>query len=424
MIGLIDCNNFFVSCERVFDPSLRNRPVIVFSNNDGCAVALSNEAKKLGLKRGDPFFKIRHVCETNSVTTLSGNHKLYGDMSSRVMAVISSVVPRIEEYSIDECFLDLDGWPAGRLVDIGRDVVRKVRRYTGIPASLGIAPTKTLAKIAARFAKNYPAYKSCCIIDDEAKREKALSMTDVSDVWGVGRRIRRKLADYNITTALQLARLNEHEIHQLFNITGEKTWLELNGHPCIDIDTQPEPQKQMCCSRSFGDSIDSFDDLKTAVAAFAASVGRRLRRHRQKALSVSVFVRTNTFRPDLPQYYNTAYRKLPEATSDTMSLTAEAVECLKIIYREGFKYKKAGIFITELTDDGVVQQSLFGDAEDRTRRARLMSVIDRINGCSLANDTVHTAAYIPVDRYVRRENLSRLYSTRLSDIIKINCNYG
>lgn len=424
MVGLIDCNNFFVSCERVFNPALRNRPVIVFSNNDGCAVALSNEAKAAGIRRGDPYFKIKAMCERYNIATISGNHKLYGDMSSRVMATISTIVPTIEIYSIDEAFLHMDGWSAEQLTDVGRNIVRRVRRHTGIPTSLGIAPTKTLAKVAAHFAKTHPGYHGCCIIDNDEKRRKALELTSVREVWGIGRRLNRHLADYGITTAIQLADLKKDEVEKLFNVTGEKTWRELNGEPCIDIETDDVPQKQMICSRSFGKSITDFDELCGAVASFANTVARKMREHGLCAVSVGVFIHTDAFREDLPQYYNTAQRTLSEASADTMILTTAAIGCLHSIFRQGYGYKKAGIIINELTDATHIQQSLFASPAERERRQRLMNVVDSINRCSSGHDTIHTAAYQPLDKYIRREHPSRLFTTRLSDIITVNCNYG
>lgn len=424
MIGLIDCNNFFVSCERVFNPDLRSRPVIVFSNNDGCAVAISNEAKALGIKRGDPFFKIKGVCKAYDIATLSGNHKLYGDMSSRVMATLSSMVADIEIYSVDEAFLHLDGFKLDELQNVGRGIVQKVRRHTGIPTSLGIAPTKTLAKVAARFAKKYPGYRSCCVIDSEDKRRKALELTPVRDIWGVGRRLSVKLIEHGITNALQLADLSKDDIEKTFNVTGEKTWMELNGNPCIDFETDDTPQKQMVCSRSFSKSLTHFDDLSAAVASFANTVARKLRERSICAVSLSVFIHTDSFRPDLPQYYNSAHRILAEPTADTMLITEAATDALRSVFRQNYGYKKAGIVIDEITNGNHIQQSLFSNPAERERRKKLMQAIDNINHASVGYDKIHTAAYSPIDTFVRKDNPSRLFSTRLSDIIRINCTHG
>lgn len=424
MIGLIDCNNFFVSCERVFNPSVRYKPVIVFSNNDGCAVAISNEAKALGVKRGDPFFKIKGLCKLHDIKTYSGNHKLYGDMSSRIMAILSSMVPDVEIYSIDEAFLHMDSFAADEINEVGRNIVRRVRRETGIPTSLGIAETKTLAKVAARFAKKYPGYHSCCVIDNEDKRRKALSLTPIRDIWGIGRRMSQRLIDYGVTNALQLADWPKETVDSVFNVSGKKTWLELNGIPCVDFEPEDSQQKQMICSRSFGTAITSFQELSTAIAAFCNIVGRKLRERSLCALSLSVFIHTDSFRQDLPQYYNTAHRPLSEATADTLTLTGIATEAVRSIFRPELAYKKAGIIIDELTDGRHIQQSLFSSPVEREKRSRLMTAIDTINRRTFARDIVHTGAYSPIDSFVRHENSSRLFSTRLSDIITINCNYG
>lgn len=417
MYGLVDCNNFFVSCERVFAPALRRRPVVVLSNNDGCAVALSNEAKALGLKRGDPYFRIQTLCDRHGVEVLSGNHRLYGDMSNRVMATLSSLVPEIEIYSIDEAFLHLDGWDPAELPEFGRRIVRKVRRDTGIPVSIGVASTKTLAKVAARYAKKYPGYRSVCMIGTDEARRKALSLLPVGDVWGVGRRILRRMMQMGIDTALDLADMPAEDVLRTFNVALQRTWRELNGQSCIDTEMIDPPQKQMCCSRSFGTMLTEFDDLRKAVALFATIVSRKLRERHLAAVSLSVFIHTNAFRDDMEQYCNSACRRLAEAANDTMSITSTAVECLRSIYRRGYSYKKAGIVISELVDEQAVRKSLFSTEEERARRHRLMDVLDGINANSIARDTVHIASYEPAECLVRGERRSKLYSSRLKDII-------
>lgn len=406
-----------MSCERVFAPSLRRKPVIVLSNNDGCAVALSEEAKSLGLKRGDPYFKIQGICDSCGVEVLSGNHQLYGDMSNRVMATLSSMVPEIEIYSIDEAFLHMDGWASDQLSDVGHRIVRKVRRDTGIPTSMGIAPTKTLAKVAARFAKKYPGYRSVCLINTEDSRRKALSLLPIGDVWGVGRRLSKRMFQMGIDTALDFADMSVDDVHRRFNLPLQRTWRELNAQSCIDMDMAESPQKQMCCSRSFGKMLTEFDELRQAVSLFASIVSRKLRERHLAAVTVSVFVQTNAFREDMEQYYNSACRRPAEATNDTMAITATAIECLRSIYRRGYSYKKAGIMINEIVDEHAVRRSLFATDDDRKRRQRLMDVLDDINSNSIAHDTVHVASYQPAQSLVKGERRSRLYSSRLNDII-------
>lgn len=413
-----------MSCERVFNPAVRNKPVIVFSNNDGCAVAISNEAKAIGVKRGDPFFKIKDICETNDIAIFSGNHKLYGDMSSRVMATLASIVPEIDIYSVDEAFLHMDKFKPEELNDVGRNIVRQVRRVTGIPTSLGIAPTRTLAKIAAVFAKKYPGYHSCCVIDNEEKRRKALALTPIREVWGIGRRMARRLISDKVTTALQLADWPQETVEHVFNITGKKTWLELNGVPCMDFEPDESPQKQMLCSRSFSQPLTTFSELAGVISSFANIVGRKLRERSLCANSISVFIQSDRFRANPTTSYATDYRTINEPTADTLTITSVAIDILRSIFRPDHAYKRAGIVLNELIENHTVQQSLFSMPGEREKRSRLMATIDKINRGSWGKDAVHTGAYSPIDEFVRHENPSRLFSTRLSDIITINCNYG
>lgn len=421
MVGLIDCNNFFVSCERIFRPKLRDIPVVVLSNNDGCICALSNEAKALGLRRGDPYFRIKSICDSNRAAVISGNHRLYGDISARVMATIASVAGDVEIYSIDECFVNFNIWHDADAVDAGREIVRRVRRNVGIPTSLGIAPTRTLAKVASKFAKKYPAYRSVCAIDNEYRRRRALELTDIGDVWGIGRRLVKRLGNYGISRAIQFADRSRKEVEDLLNITGVRTWQELNGTPCIDADSidSSNHQKQMCCSRSFGTNITSFGQLADAVALFTTILSRRLRERHLAANDLTVFIQTNSHRPDLPQYCNSAYRVMAEPTNDTMKMAVEARSALAAIFRNGYGYKRAGIFISELSDDRCVQQTLFTDSADRERRQRLMKVVDALNSSSLSHDRVHIASYMPVESCVRCEHRSPNFSTRLDDIIQV-----
>lgn len=420
MIGLIDCNNFFVSCERVFNPALRGKPVVVLSNNDGCAVALSNEAKAVGIKRGDPLFKVKDLVDRHHVHIMSGNHRMYGDMSSRVMATISEVVPDIEIYSIDECFLFVDGIGRDKLPAVGYDLVRRVRRNTGIPVSLGLAHTKTLAKIASKFAKKYPGYHGVSIIDTDGQRRKALALTPVADVWGIGRRLLRRMYQNRIETALDLAERPAADIRRIINnVTGERTWRELNGEPCIDPEMTPPDKKQICCSRSFATLIYDIDKLSEAMAAFAAIAARKLRRQGSAASALTVFIHTNPFRDDLDQYHASGYRCLDQATDDTLTLTTAAIEALKGIYRKGYGFKKAGVLISDIVKAGGVQPSLFADARDVERRSRLMRTMDHINNMINTHDMVHVATRRPLDSCVRCQHGSRQYSTRMSDIINI-----
>ncbi|MDE6436216.1 MAG: Y-family DNA polymerase [Muribaculaceae bacterium] len=419
MIGLIDCNSFFVSCERIFNPRLRRIPVIVLSNNDGCAVAISSEAKQVGIRRGDPYFKIRGLCEANNVAVLSGNHRLYGDISARVMATIASVAGAVQVYSIDEAFIPFDNWPADQLEDAGREIVRRVRRNVGIPTALGIAPTMTLAKLADRFAKKYPGYRSVCLIGTDRQRRRALELTPVGDVWGIGRKLTRRLGCYGIATAADLANRSSDDIDQMLNIVGRRTWMELNGIPAVEPEDPNAQQCQMCCSRSFADDISDLPTLEDAFAAFATIVSRRLRERNLAAGGVGVFMHTNHFHPEREQYHASGYHCFDEPTNDTMTIADGVLRALRSAYRPGYGYKRAGVLISDLADATHRQQSLFINDDDRRRSQRLMTVLDELNASSLSHDTVHIAAYMPMDSHVRCEQRSPLYSTRLADVITV-----
>lgn len=417
MIGLVDCNNFFVSCERVFRPDLLGRPVVVLSNNDGCAVAISEEAKRLGITRGMPYFKFRGMAERNGVVAISGNHRLYGDMSSRVMATLHSMVDDMEVYSIDEAFLSIPGDSWGCL-DFGREIVRRVRHDVGIPVSLGLAHTKTLAKLSARFAKKYSGYRGVCMIDTADKAVKAMSLTPVNDVWGIGRRHSRRLNDCGITTALKFAELTEDTVMKWFGVTGVRTWRELNGISCIERDTIDTGHQSITSSRSFAHDIYEFDEIREAVGAFASSVARRLRKQNGCAVSLSVFIATNRFHDGSQQYFNTAKATLPDPTDDSLAIVAMATEALKTIFRPGYGYKKAGVTINEIVPAEACQRSLFVDTVETEKRLRLMKTLDSINS-GTASDIVRIAAAGGVADKMRRENVSPNYTTSLADIITV-----
>lgn len=425
MYGLIDCNNFFVSCERIFRPEIANKPVVVMSNNDGCAVAMSNEAKALGITRGTPLHQVRRIIRENNVVTLSGNHKLYGDISSRVMATIASIVPELEIYSIDEAFLNLSLIKdAAELESIGREIVHKVRRHVGIPTSLGIAPTKTLAKVASKFAKKYPGYRSVCLIDSEEKRRKALSMTELGDVWGIGRRLRNRFADYGITTAIQMADLKQSQIEGMLSITGQRTWRELNGQSCISLDLVEPDRKQICTSRSFSDELLTIEPLREAITSFCDNVARKLRKQHGCAKSLTVFIQTNSFHPERPQHFGNETIILEEATDDTITLTSAAIRVLYALFRKGYGYKRAGVIVSEIVSRNAVQQSLFANPETRRRRSRLMTALDRVNHTESTYNKLHLATFTPDTCRVRRDQLSPYYTTRLSDIITVKTTPG
>lgn len=393
MFGLIDCNNFYVSCERVFRPDLEGIPVVVMSNNDGCAVAMSNEAKALGITRGRPIFEVREIIRRNNVVTLPGNHRRYGDISSRVMAAIESLVGNVEVYSIDEAFINFPPGNREEHEELARQIVRRIRRWTGIPTSIGIARTRTLAKVAARFAKKYQGYRGVCVIDSEDKRRKALELTDIGDVWGIGRRMRDKLRSIGITKASEFADLKPDNVMHLMNVVGQRTWNELNGIACIDVDPESGVARQeISTTRTFSPSLTDLAQIEQAVAAFTNIAARKLRRQGSCAGGISVFLQTNQYRTELPQYNNSAYRHLTEPTSDTIQLVKEAVAALRSIYRKGLLYRRAGVHITDIVPASGVQLSLFGSPLERQRRIKLMELLDRQGNTSIGYIQSHKTA--------------------------------
>ena len=417
MIGLVDCNNFYVSCERVFNPRLRGRPVVVMSSNDGCAVAMSQEAKDIGITRGTPIFQVRHLIALHNVEVMSCNFPLYGDMSRRVMSIVADLSPSIEVYSIDEAFFTIEGDSAEELQKKGSNIVRTIFKATGIPTSIGIAPTKTLAKIAARFAKRYKGYHGACVIDTPEKREKALRLTAVGDVWGVGRRSAAHFLDDGIKTAFQLASLTEEEAKRRFNIVGQRTWFELNGTPAVMSEPANRTKEQITTSRSFAKTTASLPKLSEYVAQFASLCAQKLRQQRSNALAIAVFVYPKGDNRGLGQG-SFAELTLPEPTADTMTIVAFAINALRSIYKSGIEYKKAGVIITRIVDAAQSQYSLFVPEEERQKKRALMAAVDDINN-NIGTDNTVKVASMGNDKVTKSEHRSRRFSTRLSEIIEV-----
>lgn len=416
MFGLLDCNNFYASCERVFNPALNGKPIVVLSNNDGCVIARSNESKTLGIMMGIPAYQIKDEIQKHNIAVFSSNYTLYGDMSSRVMSILSELVPEIEIYSIDEAFLNLDG--INHLPVFGNKIVNRIVRGTGIPVSLGIAPTKTLAKIANKFAKKYPAYNQVCIINSEEKRIKALQITDISDIWGIGSRQIVKLKQHGVSTAYDFTKLPGSWVRKYMTVTGERTWKELQGLSCINMEAVPPSKKQICTSRSFGKMIEDFTTMSEAIATHASTCAKKLRQQKSYAISLMVFIHTNNFRQDLPQYWKNTVIKLPVPTSDTLEIVHHSLTGLNTIFMEGYQYKKAGVIITEITSDGV-QQNIF-DTVDRKKREKLMQTLDKING----NFQHHVKLAVQGNGRewkLKQERLSGRYTTDMNEILTIHC---
>jgi len=419
MYALVDCNNFFVSCERVFQPQLEGRAVVVLSNNDGCVVARSNESKAMGIKMGTPFFKVKHFVESGALEVRSSNYALYGDLSARVMSILAETVPHIEIYSIDEAFLHLDGISREAVPGLCRDLVARIRRWVGIPVSIGVAPTKTLAKIASHFAKSYPGYKGVCMMDSDAKRLKALELTPIEDVWGVGRRLAPRMHASGIRTALDYVTRPESWVRSNFNIPGVRTWEELQGRACVEEDRE-ERRKSICTSRSFADMISDEDELCLRVSDFAASCAHKLREEGSAACEVTTFLYTNRFREDMRQYFPSATVRLAVAANSTHEIVGAALRAFRTIYRPEYMYKKAGVIVNAIVPADAVQSSLFdNDEELRDRQERLSKVMDAVNagGNSLLRLASQRSGHYADG--IRSEYRSRLYSTSLDDIIEI-----
>ena len=419
MYALVDCNNFFVSCERVFRPQLEGKAVVVLSNNDGCVVARSNESKAMGIKMGTPFYQVRDMVKAGRLIACSSNYTMYGDLSSRVMSILAEAVPRIEIYSIDEAFLCMDGMSPEKIEGISRELVAKVRKWVGIPVSIGIAPTKTLAKIASHFAKKYPGYRGVCRIDSEEKRLKALSLTPIREVWGVGRKLSVSMEQKGIRTALDYVQRPEEWVRKNYMLHGVRTWLELRGQVCVEEEL-PEKRRSICTSRSFPGMITDRSEIAARVADFAAKCAQKLREEHSAARQVDVVLYTNRFRDDLPQYFPCASVRLPVAASSTQEIVSAALKGFDTIYRSDYQYKKAGVTVSDLVDADAVQASLFDyDIDRRRKQDRLSEVMDRVNAGG--HNLVRLAAQRSGDYTdgIRSDYRSRRYSTSLDEVIEI-----
>ena len=380
MYGIIDCDNCYVSCERVFRPDLKDKPVVVLSNNDGCVVARSNEAKKMGIKAGTPYFQLSEQFPNQKIVVFSSNYELYGELTSRVVSIIRKEAPAYFRYSIDECFVYLDGMEKIDLNAWGEELHKKIKRNVGMPVSIGLAPNKTLAKMASHFAKKYQGYRHCCMIDSDEKRIKALKLYPIDEVWGIGRRYAARLEALGVKTAYDFAEHNQTWVKATFNnIVIERTWRELNGEDCVPNEEMAK-KKSICTSRSFNGLITDLDGLRTHVSNYAARCAEKLRQQGTVASIVGVFLNTNAFREDLPQYWNFQEMRLVTPSSSTITIVKAANEVLQKLYRQGYHYKKAGVIVMGIGPNSPIQQDLFDiNAEQFEKMKRLDAVIDRIN---------------------------------------------
>lgn len=418
---LCDCDNFYASCERVFRPDLNGKPVVILSNNDGCIVARSKEAKALGIKMGTPLYQVKDFLEKNDVAIFSSNYTLYGDLSHRVMSLLSQYSDKFYQYSIDEGFLDMSGFEScEKILELARECRQTITRGVGIPVTLGIAPTKTLAKMASKYGKQYKGYNGVCMIDTEEKRQKALEKFPVEDVWGIGRQTFEKLNYHGIRTAKDFAELNPQWVRRMFKINGFRIWQELNGVSCIDVDELPEKQS-ICTSRSFSDQgICKREDLEAAVANFASRCAEKLRKQHSVCKLITVFAYTSRFRTDLPSNIISATIPFSVATNDTREMIKAATGVIRYHWNPNvlYYYKKAGVILSEISSDKIIEQNLF-DKVDRRKQHRLNAVIDRINKAQGYSAVKSAVQYYSKRSQLKREYMSQRYTTNLAELMKV-----
>ena len=412
--GLIDCNNYYVSCERLFRPDLADRPVVVLSNNDGCIIARSNEAKKLGIGMGTPYFKHKALIRRYNVTVFSSNYPLYGDISQRIMDVLMQLEPKVEIYSIDEAFI---AFPTGNYLDLEnyagflRDTVQ---RDTGIPVSIGFGPTKTLAKIANRFAKKNSSNGSTFVMNGQHNLETRLAGVDVSNIWGVGRRYADRLKKQGVRTALELTQCEDTWIKKQLTVAGLRTVTELRGVPCISLEEAAPAKKSIATSRSFSQPVHTLSDLQEAVATYATQAAFKLRRGGLKTTAIHVFIRTNSFKKEQAQYCNSRALTLSTPSSHTATLIKAALASLKVIYRPGYHYQKAGVLLSGLVPENYEQLHIFKSPDPSS--IALMKAVDEINKRWGRNTIKPGGVGFAREWHYRQLKKSPAYTTRWSEL--------
>lgn len=423
VFALIDCNSFYTSCEKLFRPDLRHRPVVVLSNNDGCVVARSKEAKDLGIPMAVPFFKIKNLIKQHRVGFFSSNYALYADISRRVMSTLTQMAPDIEVYSIDEAFLDISSFSELYSIDdfnrYGHLIRERIDKWIGIPIGVGIAPNKTLAKLANHAAKKYPASNDVVVLLEPHRREKLLKITPVEDIWGIGRRLSQHLHNSGIKTAWDLSCLDPEHARQQFSVILERTVRELNGEACLELD-DVQAKKQILSSRTFGRNISTLSDMRLAVSEYVALAASKLRQQELQTKHLSVFIQTNRHKHNKQYYYNSASSYLQLPTDDTRKLTASALRLLSGIWRTGYHYNKAGIMFSDLYSSHIYQSQLFDDEVHNMRDRYLMQTIDNLN--RRQPDSIRFASQgLSTDNQwtMQRRYLSPAYTTRWKDIPQV-----
>lgn len=419
-IALVDVNNFYVSAERIFNPKLEGVPVVVLSNNDGCVVARSPEVRAMGIPMGEPWFKLRDLAKKHGIVALSSNYALYADISNRVMAVLSDFSPRQEVYSIDECFLDLEGM--ANPTQTGHVIRMRIRKWVGVPVCVGIAPTKTLAKLANHVAKKRPHYQGVCNFKTMPAEDldQILASIEVGEVWGIGRKLTTHLQGGGIQTVKQLRDFDIHRLRRRFGVVIERTVRELRGEPCLEMTEVSPPKQQIISSRTFGRCVTDLHELEEAVSTYMSRAAEKLRRQASVAASAYVYIRTNPHKDGEPQYSPGMMIGLPHPTNDTRELVQAASACLHQIYREGFRYQKAGIMLSDITPEGVSQGDLFSSQSMTPQASKIMSTLDQINrkmgkgSLRLASDGVGQ------EWKMKTGNKSPAYTTRWAELPEVS----
>jgi DNA polymerase V len=421
IFALVDCNNFYVSCERLFRPELKNRPVVVLSNNDGCVIARSQEAKEINIPMAAPAYKYKSFFEQNNVEVFSSNYALYGDLSQRVTSTIASIIPNLEVYSIDESFLELPACMLKNLPSIGQELRTRIFKWTGIPVSVGFGSTKTQAKLANRFAKRHKQMEGAFSLCGRKDMDLLLEKIPVTDVWGIGRRHGKRLIDRGVCTARTFRDLPNLWLKKNMSVTGLHTAFELRGIPCFELDNTPQPKKTICSSRSFGQPVSALSELEESVAAYMSRAGEKLREQKSLAGGVMVYLTTNRF-SNRPQYSNSATRMLSIATDFTPELTRTAMQCIRSIYKEGYSYKKTGVILLDLCGKFNRQCNLLemNSQEEATRKDKLMKLLDSTNTRFGRHTLSYASEGLEQPWRMNRNFKSPAYTTCWDDLPKIS----
>ncbi|STQ70767.1 translesion error-prone DNA polymerase V subunit UmuC [Hafnia alvei] len=416
MFALVDVNSFYASCEAVFRPDLHGKPIVVLSNNDGCVIARSAEAKKLGVTMGAPYFKQRRLFEQHGVHVFSSNYSLYGDMSQRVMLLLEAMVPRVEVYSIDEAFMDLRGVShCHNLEAFGHQIREQIKRGTHLAVGIGIAPTKTLAKLANHAAKQWPQTTGVVDLSNKLRQRKLMALIPVEEVWGVGRQISKSLRTQGIDTALKLAEMDLAYVRRNYTVVLERTVRELRGESCLNIEDAVSAKQQIVCSRSFGERITEYQDLKEAICSYAERAAEKLRGERQFCKHVSTFIKTSPFAAHELHYNNLASARLEIPTNDTRDIIKHALICLDHIWKPDKRYQKGGVMLGDFYDHGISQLNLFDECNPKPNSEALMKVLDEIN--NKGRGKIWFAGQgIKRDWQMKRNMLSPAYTTRFSEL--------